>query len=365
MSADLTESLIALTRDLVLIPSSAERPAERERCFAFVRNHVDRVAGVTAREIRKDGVPTLLALPEGVQHPDVLLCGHLDVIHHPDAQAYVSRVIDGRIVGPGAGDMKAALAVMLEVFHQVHEGSPGASLGLLVTSDEETGGAAGVQHVFEGEGLRCGVAMIPDGGSPNEVTIDEKGLLHLVLRLKGHAAHAARPWLGRNALEELCAASLQVRDELTAGRASEGWHTTCALTVVETPNRSTNRIPSEAVTHLDIRFPPPNTQQAMLAQVRAIVPEDVDVECVIGADPVHLSPDPLYLRVIEDVTGEPVTLIQDHGGSDARFICGYDIPVLMSRPSVGELHTRDEWVQIDTMLDLYRIYSAYLDQILT
>ena len=103
----------------------------------------------------------------------------------------------------------------------------------------------------------------------------------------------------------------------------------------------------------------------MLSQVRELLPDDVALECVIGAEPVHLSPDPLYVRVTEEVTGRPVQLIRDHGGSDARFLCAYDIPVLMSRPTVGELHTCDEWVEIDTMLDLFRIYMWYLDLRLT
>ena len=128
MTDETKETLIALTRDMVLIPSSAERPAERERCFAFVHHHVDRVAGVNTREIRKDGVPALLALPTGVDRPDVLMCGHLDVIHHPEVEVYNSCVEEGRIIGPGAGDMKAALAVMLEVFHQFHDRRPGVPL---------------------------------------------------------------------------------------------------------------------------------------------------------------------------------------------------------------------------------------------
>lgn len=74
----------------------------------------------------------------------------------------------------------------------------------------------------------------------------------------------------------------------------------------------------------------------------------------------HLEPDRLFLEVTKEITGEPVRLIRDDGGSDARFIAACGIPVLMSRPLVGNLHGKDEWIDIDSMLTFYRIYQAYV-----
>ncbi|NIP94173.1 MAG: M20/M25/M40 family metallo-hydrolase, partial [Akkermansiaceae bacterium] len=88
------------------------------------------------------------------EKPEVLLCGHLDVVGHPDISVYRSRVADGRVYGPGAGDMKGPLAILLELFKAFHTRHEDASIGLLVTSDEESGGQAGVRHVFEDRGFR-------------------------------------------------------------------------------------------------------------------------------------------------------------------------------------------------------------------
>ena len=51
-----------------------------------------------------------------------------------------------------------------------------------------------------------------------------------------------------------------------------------------------------------------------------------------------------------------------HGGSDARFISGYGIPVIMSRPLVGNLHAENEWIEIASMDTLYHIYQRYLEK---
>ncbi|HEX9444320.1 MAG TPA: M20/M25/M40 family metallo-hydrolase, partial [Candidatus Binatia bacterium] len=72
--------------------------------------------------------------------------------------------------------------------------------------------------------------------------------------------------------------------------------------------------------------------------------------------------DPLYLAATEEITGSPVKLIREHGGSDARFICRHGIPVIMTRPFVGNLHAENEWIDIASMETLYRIYERYLEK---
>ena len=70
--------------------------------------------------------------------------------------------------------MKGALAIMLELFRRLHEHRPGLSLEMAVTADEETGGEHGIGHLVERCGLCCAMAMIPDGGWLNDITVDEK-----------------------------------------------------------------------------------------------------------------------------------------------------------------------------------------------
>lgn len=38
---DLQKKLVALTRDLILIPSDESRPDDIERCFEFIINHLE------------------------------------------------------------------------------------------------------------------------------------------------------------------------------------------------------------------------------------------------------------------------------------------------------------------------------------
>ncbi len=364
----LRERLIQLTRDLMLIESTDDRGSERLRCFQLIRNHLEEVPGLEISMFEKCGYESLLALPVGVTRPEVLLCGHLDVVHHPEPDSYRSDVREGRIFGPGAGDMKGQLAIMIELMRNLGRECPGLSVGMVITSDEERGGENGVKYLVEDEGLRCGEAVIPDGGSLNDIIVEEKGIIHLKVTVSGVSAHAARPWLGVNALERLAGDLEKIKAYFDQGELETvdpdnietHWFSTCVETMMETPNDSPNKIPERASAVLDIRFVPPRTAAGIMADIRAMLSEGVVAEPIISAEPTHLAPDDAFLRVTEAVTGNSARLVRSSGGSDGRFFCAKGIPVLISRPRVGNLHGRDEWIEIDSMLSYFYICSVYI-----
>jgi len=360
---EIRERLVALTRDLILIPSIPSRPEDIDRGMELVRNHLESVENISITEFAPEGIPSLIALPKNISRPDILLCGHIDVISHPDLKSYRSHIENGRIYGPGAGDMKGPLAILLEIFREMHTRVPDCSLGLMVTSDEERGGETGVHYLLEKVGICCNTVMIPDGGSLTEIPIEEKGVLHLKLVASGHSAHAARPWLGENPLEKLTVKLNEILTYFQSFQKEDSrWHPTCSLTIVSTPNKTANRIPHEAEAVLDIRFTPPYTAKNFLNEIKKIVGEGISTEVIISADPSHLSPDPLFLKVTEEIVGSSPTLIKEDGGSDARFFCLRGIPVIVSRPVMGSIHSEDEWIDIDSMVTFYRIYKKYLEK---
>lgn len=356
----LHERLIALTRDLVLIPGTEERPDDLRRAMDWLGNHLDTIPGLRVDRYESAGVPSLVAMPRDCREPDILMCGHLDVVHHADPGVYRSEVRDGRIVGPGSGDMKGTVAILLELLRAVQERLPGAPLALAVTGDEERGGEHGTRALFDEFGLDCALAIVPDGGSIDEIVVEEKGILHIELLSTGASCHSARPWLGRNALDQIVRSVDSLRLAFPPGRDEGHWYATCALTRLVAPNRSFNRVPAHATATLDIRFPAPALSEEILERVRGSVVDGVEVKLVIAAEPSVLSPDPAFLRTAEAELGRPLLPLREHGGSDARFIARRGIPVIMTRPVCGNLHAPDEWIDIDSMLGFHRIYGRYL-----
>lgn len=367
--SELTNRLTSLTRDLILIPSTDSNPDERRRAFQFFLNHLQSVPGITLQRYESEGYESLVATPQRQPQPQILLCGHVDVVAHPSREQYDSTIRDGRIYGPGAGDMKGALAILLELFLKTHRRRPGTSLGLAITSDEEIGGMHGLRYLVEEQGLRCETAIIPDGGSLTEITIAEKGILHCRVHCRGEAAHAARPWLVDNSLHRLVTRLDRLIRHFESfipakitGR--DHWYPTCAVTQVRTPNTSINCIAGSAEATLDIRFPPPHSVASMKTLVADVLGhgDGLEVETIIGAEPTRLDPDPAFVAITEEITGKTVIPVRASGGSDARFLCDHHIPVLISRPLVGNLHAHDEWIDIASMRTYFSICDRYLQE---
>ncbi len=357
----LRKRLVEITRDLILIPSTVDRPEEIDRGMEFIINHAEGADGTKVHRYRENGAPCTVFLPDNTPHPEVLMLAHLDVVSLPAGTAYNSTLRDGKIYGPGAGDMKGELAILLEVFRSIHERHPGASLGLAITSDEERGGIHGARFLFEQVGIRCGTAIVPDSGSLNEVAVEEKGTLHVKILAHGTAGHGSRPWLADNACDRIINALAKLRAHFdTLKNGAEHWHPTCTVTVFQTTNRVANRIPGSAEVSCDIRFPAPHTVAEMSAIIQRHLDERMEMHVLVSAEPTCLAPDPLYLQVTEEITGQPARLIREHGGSDARYIARHGIPVIMTRPYVGRLHAFDEWIDIASMETLYRIYESYV-----
>lgn len=363
------QRLVALTRDLMLIPSIPSRPMDRQRAFELIKNHLEILDHIDVKEYEENGVPSLVAMPKGVRKPKILMCGHIDVIEHEDPACYRSHIRDGRIYGPGAGDMKGSVAIILEIFRHMNSIMEKPSLALAITSDEETGGEYGLGYLVNKVGLRAHQGMIPDGGSLNEVTVEEKGILHLRITAHGQSAHSARPWLGVNPVEELMNKLTYLKSSFKVMQENhepkDRWYPTCAVTRIGTENKQINRVPSEAFAILDVRFPAPYSTRKIKRHIKEMLGEKIQVETIIAAEPTNLSPDEEYQRVVEEVTGKAATQVRDDGGSDARFLAAHGIPVMISRPRVGNLHARDEWINISSMVTFYHIYEKYLQRILS
>ena len=73
-----------------------------------------------------------------------------------------------------------------------------------------------------------------------------------------------------------------------------------------------------------------------------------------------MTPDPAFMAIGERVLGRPMGVARTAGTSDARFLSERGIPVIMSRPLVGNIHRPDEWIDIASMLQYYRMLQEFI-----
>jgi len=131
---------------------------------------------------------------------DLVLCGHLDVVDPaPRAEwtgdPFQARVVDGRVIGRGACDMKGGVASMIvasEVLVDLGVGLAGDVLVATVTEEESTG-AGGLALARR---IRADGAIVPEPSSLVAWTACRGSLLPSITvpGRAGHAGHPPEPW---------------------------------------------------------------------------------------------------------------------------------------------------------------------------
>jgi len=142
----------------------------------------------------------------------IILCGHLDTVPAGDVDSwkfppYGGHEKDGFVYGRGAADMKAGVAAFLGAMASLNENKVPLLHKIVFTgtAEEETT-MIGAKAL-----LKAGIMDHADFlfiGEPTslQVGIAEKGVIWLILEVRGKAAHGSMPELGVNAIEGACAA---------------------------------------------------------------------------------------------------------------------------------------------------------------
>ncbi len=131
----------------------------------------------------------------------IVFAGHLDTVPEP-ARGLPVRVEGEKVYGRGASDMKAGDAVMLALLENFRWEESGFE-PIFVFYEREEGDYAenGLQKVFGRcpQVLEAGLALVlePTAGA---LEVGCVGTAQVEVTFRGRAAHAARPWLGKNAL---------------------------------------------------------------------------------------------------------------------------------------------------------------------
>ncbi len=356
-----TDPVIELTKKLIEIPSESRRFDELQRIIAFAREYID-VPGVFIQQFESNGFPSLVATFEETRHPECLMVGHLDVVS-ARKEDYQASIIGDRLYGRGSGDMKAADAVMIETFKSFALSPEKPSLGLMLTTDEEVGGANGVHYLLEKERYLSDVAFIPDSVSGlDAIVLNQKGVSHVKVWEEGHSAHGSRPYLGENAIEKLMEVYQDIVKAIPVARSSEEWGTTLNLGKIK-GGMNVNQVPDYAQLYLDIRYTEPKEMEKVLLEIKRASKGQYDV--LADGYPVLIDQGNTWIQQFASsmrsyLEGD-VRYAKEEGGSDARFFSRRDVPVIIGGLNNGNTHGEREWVDIKDVLVLREILGHFIE----
>ncbi len=261
---DLVTDLLALTRDLVAIPSESHEEGP------LVDWLEAELAPLPWLDVERVGL-NLVARTHAGRDTRVVIAGHTDTV--PVNGNAVPRIEDDVLWGLGATDMKAGLAVMLELARTVSD--PAIDVTYVFYAGEEVAAVHnGLGHLFRDrpELLEADVAIL---GEPTDAIIEAgcQGTMRLLVTLRGARAHSARPWMGRNAVHRLGRVLAAVEAHPTREPVIDGCRFRESLQAVAVSGGvAANVIPDLATVTLNHRFAPDRTSAEAEAALRACWP---------------------------------------------------------------------------------------------
>ncbi len=355
------DNIIELTSKLIRFKSMHSQPDEIHACADFIMQWC-KDNDIEASRIEQEGVPSILVMPEN-NSATLALMSHIDVVDATD-DLFEPRIENDRLYGRGAGDDKYAAALSLVLFRDRLQALRAKGLnqkdmafGVIITGDEEIGGANGAGHALTR--VDCEYVIALDGGTPKRMVLKEKGIINLTVTTHGKAAHGARPWLGQNAIDALID-DYQAIKKLFTESTEDHWHSTVNLGIIRA-GESVNQVPATATGQFNIRYTDHDDPKAIVEDIRATVSGDVHVERI---DPVFASPESRYTERLLKISGAEA--VQEHGASDARYLKKNGMAgVVWGAEVFGSIHTSEECVSIPsigTLLDALQTLVMELEK---
>lgn len=369
---------VALAQDLIRCASVTPEDAG---AIAVLRRALEGLGFVCHAVDSASGGPTIRNLYArlGESGPNFCFAGHTDVVPAGGTwtvDPFGGHVVDGRLYGRGAADMKGAVACFVAAVSRfLAAGAPKGSISLLITGDEEGPAVDGTVKVLEwlaARGETLDWCVVGEPTNPRHLgemmKIGRRGSLNCKIRVYGTQGHAAYPHLADNPIPRL----LEMLRRLTETPLDDGsahfQASTLALTTVDVGNPATNVIPAEARAGFNIRFNDLHCGASLERWIRdtlASVGGDYDCTVEVSGESFLTQPGTLSETVADAaqaVTGRRPELSTTGGTSDARFIKNV-CPVLEFGLVAQTMHKIDEHVQVADMQALTDIYVQVLDRL--
>jgi succinyl-diaminopimelate desuccinylase len=289
------EALARRTLQLVDVPS---RSRDEAALAQLVREEVP-------LPLRHDDDLTLLYGTPRTGKPLVLLAGHLDTV--PSQGNLPGRLEDGVVIGLGASDMKAGLAVMIELARWVADEGPelAVDLAFLFFPREELPSSESAVPALLATGLVDDAELVVVL-EPTANAIQAGCLGHIAARLvfEGRSGHSARPWLADNAIDRAVRGltgivALEPRDVDLSGLVFRE-----VLSVTELhAGVAGNVIPGRAEATLSYRYAPDRTPDEAEAELRRLVGDSGRLEELANSPAARVVVDTPLARGLREAGG--------------------------------------------------------------
>lgn len=380
------DRLVDIVCNLVSIPSvsSTEKQIMEHVAGFFDAAGIDYV--ITANDPERPNVVATIGNGNG---PTIAMNGHLDTVPISDPDRWKTEPFRGvvsedgsRIYGRGSSDMKGAVGVMLYTMLALKDEPLNGKLQVHVVSDEERGADFGTKHVISE--IEAGRLDRPDyvligESSQLKVRNAERGIFGFHVRFIGRASHtAAARVTGVNAIALAAKGILALEGDIDKEHPSVGKPVISVNMIAG--GVVSNVVPGECTITVDRRTIPGETEETVLAEVRAsldavkVHDPNFDYEIIPsreeGYTPANITDEasPIVTAVqesVREVTGrEPEFFATWAGATDGRLYRFAGIDTVGFGPSGEGAHGANEAVYVNDLVTQAQVFAATARRIL-
>ncbi len=353
----MNEKLVRYLKELVEIPSVIGNEKE---IADYTQNFLKRFFP-SDRLIRYSN--SIIAYDEfDPQKKTIALVGHLDTV--PGENEYTGQIIDGKLYGLGASDMKAGLAVMMGLAEYFYKKDKSFNL-IYVFYEKEEG-----PYIENGlEPLLTEFNIIQQADlafalepTDNKVQVGCLGTMHASIIFEGKRAHSARPWQGENAIHKAADFLKRLADYGIHEYDFDGmkYLEVMNATMVEFSG-GRNIIPDKFVINVNYRFAPGKSIEEAKEDILKLVNGEAKVEftdlCPSGNVCLY---NPVLSQFIESFN-LPVEAKQ--AWTDVARLSLYGIDAVNFGPGdPAQAHQKNEYAPIDNLIKNFEIFKSFLEK---
>jgi glutamate carboxypeptidase len=298
----------------------------------------------------------------------LLLCGHLDTVHHATSDfRELSVSADSKTAtGPGCVDMKGGLLVGVTALEALAEAGVDAAWGFIMNSDEETGSyhSDAALRAEATRGYTHGLVLEPamtDGG----LVVERPGSGQFMIETHGKATHVGRDFkAGVSAVNALAGCILRSAQLVDTSRGRivnigplEG-------------GVAANVVPDRARAWGNVRFPTHESGEELGRQLEAMEtgPSELPRVQVFRsfnrpAKPLTPATEQLALqaRAAAEALGQKLPFGKTGGVCDGNNLQDAGLPTIDTLGvRGGGLHTQQEWIEVASLVERAQLLAVLM-----
>lgn len=363
--------LIKTAQDLIRFRTETGNSEEIHQCFEYVKGLFNGTKA-NVKIFEKSGIaPVIFITNAETEDFDVLILGHLDVVPAED-KMFSPYIEDGKMFGRGTLDMKSFAAVALNSMFHVLDNNLNIKFGIILSSDEEKGSKGTEAFMKEHANLKTKIVLDNDvGGNILRIVNKCKNPVFVKIESIGKEAHGSMPWDGIDANENLLMVLNNIRKiypyfSKNLPMPENTWIDTVHIAKMS-GGQVSNVISNYAEALLDFRLTETSSVENLKANLDKCMIEGVTYKISSSSVPVVMDENNPYIQdykhFAEHILGQEIEFEQIGGATDSRAFAVRGSTVIMHSGTGEGMHTKDEYVMVDSVVKIAEIQKKFLDKL--